>query len=90
MPVQSCRFIITGTLVSSLNPVKVPALVHRRKLVDIVWCFGVERTATSHATVIFSLYLSPFCEIFFAESLWARKIKKPFENGLNVVNTPKR
>jgi hypothetical protein len=43
--------------VSALNPVKVPALVHRRKLVNIVWCFGVERTATSYATIIFSMQL---------------------------------
>ena len=90
MPIQSCRFTTAGTLVSSLNQVKVSALVHRRKLVDIVWCFGAERNATSLARVIFSLYLSPFSERFFAEPLWACKIKKPFENGLNAVNTPKR
>jgi hypothetical protein len=71
VPVQSCRFTAAGTLVSSLNPVKVPALVHRRKLVDIVWCFGAERTATSHARVIFSLYLGPNFKVFSTESLWA-------------------
>lgn len=78
VPVQSCRFTAAATLVSSLNPVKGPALVHRRKLVDIVWCFGAERTATSHAGVIF------FCLGCWARFNFIQRIIFFHHNGITV------
>jgi hypothetical protein len=55
VPVQSRRFAAVWAPVLPLNPVKVPALVHRRKPVDVVGCFGAERTAAFLAGVIFFL-----------------------------------
>lgn len=53
MPVRGCCFAAARTLVPSLDPIKAPALVHRRKPMDIIWCLGAEWTAAFLAGVMF-------------------------------------